>query len=193
MTLTHRFKTAGNLDSYRIADPEPSERRCLLVSVFNLNHFVQSSLPLRGGILRVGLDKGYDVDETLNIITKWMRDHDVLNQHRHHDHLGGYKICFHYLDEGAVYPSMTHEFTLRDYVFAGNDGNHPGNFDGLMVMLDRDVLAKAMRESLLEEDSRYNIPERQNAAILWREYIRQCSHPDYRREMAGQAPEAIYS
>jgi hypothetical protein len=192
MTIAHRFHSAANADFYDLLDIPVSDQRYLLVSALNLSEYSHTALMSPENVLKIPLEREVDVDETLNTITKWMRDNDALNQHRYYDRFGSYNISFHFVDEGAVYPSLTHEFTLRDYVFLGNDGDNPGNFDGFMIMLDRHRLAKDMREGLLT-DERYNIPERADAAQFWCLYVRQCSHPDYRSQRTELGPALVNS
>ncbi|GEM_PF-4630826 len=189
MNIAHKFHTASFSTCVSAGELSAADQRYLVVSARNLSADTFANAEAQGGILKIALDKQTDVDEALNTITKWMRDHDVLNQQGHCDGFGDYNLFFHFIDEGAVYPSVTHDFPLHDYVFAGNDGLNPGNFDGLMIMLDRHLLAGDMRKGLAE-DIRYAIPERDDAPHFWCLYIRQCSHPDYRRQ---SGPSPVYS
>ena len=192
MNVAHRFEAAVLANTIAALPANTSDQCYLIVSGLNLSRCSYEDLATGNDILKIALAGQVDVDETLNTITEWIRDNDILNQSRQHDQFGKYNISFHFVDEGGVYPSVTHEFLLHEYVFAGNDGENPGNFDGLMIMLDRHLLAKDMRGALMQ-DERYNIPERENPAAFWCKYILQSSHPEYRRQMATCRHDLVHS
>jgi hypothetical protein len=162
------------------------KRACLLVTGLDLIKPIHASMANGQNIFRVGLPQG-DVDESLNAITQWMRETGALYQQPFYENRLSYNISFYMMPGGASYPSLRSEFVLEDYVFADCRADAASCFNELMRMLDRDKMAKAMRQSLMED---FGMKQQDATPMSWRTYMRQCNHPDH---AAARGPNRLFT
>ncbi len=179
MNMHRRFEIASAAPMERLLDaPPPPDTDMLLVTGLFLGSSINTIKADRSLVYAQPLTEEGEANETLNAVSRWLRDNNALDQRPiHGERRFDYNITFYKAPAGASFLSVVNDFYLEDYIFAHNHPEQAGHVDDLMRMLDRDKLAEAMLKTLKED---FGLMERVDAPLFWRRDMRMASHPDHR-------------